>query len=63
LGSEQNSTHLNLSTPIVMDWQTYTAVGIVTITFVIFLVRLAKPKKKSGGCDHDCGCGKKPHSH
>jgi hypothetical protein len=43
-----------------MDWQTYTAIGIVTITFVIFLVRLAKPKKR-GGCGHGCDCGKKPH--
>ncbi len=41
-----------------MDWQTYTAVGIVTLTLVIFAVRLARPKKKSG-CGKDCGCGKK----
>ena len=40
-----------------MDWQTLTAVGIVIITLVIFLVRLARPKKKSG-CSKDCGCGK-----
>lgn len=40
-----------------MDWQTYTAVGIVVITLVIFLVRLARPKKKSG-CGHNCGCDK-----
>ena len=40
-----------------MDWQTYTAVGIVIITLVIFLVRLARPKKKSG-CGHNCGCDK-----
>lgn len=41
-----------------MDWQTYTAAGIVAITLVIFLVRLARPKKKPG-CGHDCGCGRK----
>ena len=40
-----------------MDWQTLTAVGIVITTLVIFLVRLARPKKKSG-CGKDCGCGK-----
>ena len=40
-----------------MDWQTLTAVGIVIITLVIFLVRLARPKKKSS-CGKDCGCGK-----
>jgi hypothetical protein len=40
-----------------MDWQTLTAAGIVVITLTIFLVRLARPKKKSG-CGHDCGCGK-----
>jgi hypothetical protein len=41
-----------------MDWQTLTAAGIVVITLTIFLVRLARPKKKSG-CGHDCGCEKK----
>ena len=41
-----------------MDWQTLTAAGIVTVTLVIFLVRFARPKKKSG-CAKDCGCGKK----
>ncbi|HEX7260779.1 MAG TPA: hypothetical protein VF258_03105 [Luteolibacter sp.] len=40
-----------------MDWQAYTAIGIVTLTLVIFLLRLARPKKKSG-CSHDCGCDK-----
>jgi hypothetical protein len=43
-----------------MDWQTYSALGIVAITLVIFLVRLAKPKKNRG-CGHGCGCDKKPH--
>jgi hypothetical protein len=40
-----------------MDWQTLTAAGIVGITLVIFLIRITRPKKKSG-CGHDCGCGK-----
>ncbi len=42
-----------------MDWQTYTALGIVAITLVVFLVRLTRPKKKRG-CGHGCDCGKKP---
>lgn len=41
-----------------MDWQTLTAAGIVVMTLTIFLVRLARPRKKSG-CGHDCGCNKK----
>lgn len=41
-----------------MDWQTYTAAGIVAVTLAIFIFRLTRPKKKSG-CGHDCGCGKK----
>jgi hypothetical protein len=41
------------------DWQTLTAAGIVIITLTIFLLRLARPKKKSG-CDHGCACGKPP---
>lgn len=41
-----------------MDWQTLTASGIVVMTLTIFLVRLARPTKKSG-CGHDCGCNKK----
>lgn len=40
-----------------MDWQTPTAVGIVTLTVIIFLVRLARPKKKHG-CGKACGCDK-----
>ncbi len=40
-----------------MDWQTFTAVGSVVITLVIFLVRFTRPQKKSG-CGHGCGCGK-----
>jgi len=42
-----------------MDWQAYTAIGIVNLTLVIFLVRLARPKKKSA-CGHGCGCDKTP---
>jgi hypothetical protein len=41
-----------------MDWQTYTAAGIVIVTLAILLVRLARPRKKAG-CGHPCGCGKK----
>lgn len=40
-----------------MDWQTLTAAGIVVITLTIFLVRIARPRRKTG-CGHDCGCGK-----
>jgi hypothetical protein len=40
-----------------MDWQTYTAIGIVTFTMLVFLVRLARPRRKSG-CGHGCDCGK-----
>jgi hypothetical protein len=39
------------------DWQTLTAVGIVTLTFTIFLIRLARPKKKKA-CGKGCDCGK-----
>lgn len=39
------------------DWQTLAAGGIVAITLLIFLVRAARPKKKSG-CGKGCGCGK-----
>ena len=41
-----------------MDWQTYAAAGIVTLTLVVFLVRLAKRKPKAG-CGHGCACPKK----
>lgn len=39
------------------NWQTLAAAGIVLITLTIFLVRLARPKKKSS-CGKSCGCGK-----
>lgn len=42
------------------DWQTLVAAGVVALTLVIFLVRLARPKKKSG-CGNDCGCNKPNH--
>lgn len=40
-----------------MDWQALTAAGIVVFTLTLFLIRLARPKKKSG-CGHSCGCEK-----
>jgi hypothetical protein len=42
-----------------MDWQTHTAVAIVVLTLTVFLVRLARPRRKPG-CGHNCGCGKNP---
>lgn len=41
-----------------MDWQSLTAAGIVTLTVTLFLIRLAKPRKKSG-CGNHCNCSKK----
>jgi hypothetical protein len=40
-----------------LHWQTLLALGIVSITLVIFTVRLLMPKKKSA-CGKGCGCGK-----
>jgi hypothetical protein len=40
-----------------MDWQTLAAAGIVVLTLTVFLVRLARPRGRSG-CDHGCGCDK-----
>jgi hypothetical protein len=40
-----------------LDWQSLTAAGIVAFTLTMFLVRLARPKKKTG-CGKGCGCGK-----
>jgi hypothetical protein len=40
-----------------LHWQTLLALGIVSITLVIFTVRLLTPKKKSG-CGKGCGCEK-----
>lgn len=45
---------------MLMDWQTYAAAGIVTLTLVLFLVRLTKrPGKPKSSCGHNCGCHKK----
>jgi hypothetical protein len=41
-----------------MDWQSYIAAGIVIVTVVVFVVRLAWPRQKAG-CGHHCGCGGK----
>ena len=43
-----------------MDWQTPTAAAIVIVTLTIFMVRMARPRKR-GGCGHGCGhgCGRK----
>jgi hypothetical protein len=41
-----------------MDWQSLIAAGIVVLTLTIFLVRLARPRRKPG-CGHGCDCGKK----
>jgi hypothetical protein len=40
-----------------MDWQTLSAAGIVVITLTVFLIRLARPKKKSR-CGKGCDCEK-----
>jgi hypothetical protein len=40
-----------------LDWQTLSAAGIVIFTLTIFLVKLARPKKKKS-CGKNCGCGK-----
>jgi hypothetical protein len=42
-----------------MDWQTYTALGIVGITLSIFLVRLARPRRGKG-CGAGCKCAARP---
>jgi hypothetical protein len=39
------------------DWQTLTAAGIVTLTLLLFVFRLVRPKKKSS-CGKGCGCRK-----
>jgi hypothetical protein len=39
-----------------MDWQSYTAIGIVIVTLLIFLMRLARAKP---GCGQGCDCGEK----
>ena len=42
------------------DWQTWAAAGLVALTLVIFLVRLAR-RKNSSACGKDCGCDKPRH--
>jgi hypothetical protein len=42
----------------IMDWQSIIAAGIVVVTLTIFLVRMARPRRKSG-CGHGCGCEEK----
>ncbi len=44
-----------------LHWQTIIAAAIVVATLTIFLVRLARPKKKSG-CGNGCGCDKPKQS-
>jgi len=40
-------------------WQSIVAMSVVAITLLVFLLLLVRPKKsKSGGCGHDCGCGR-----
>ena len=40
-----------------MEWQSLIAAGIVVLTLTIFLVRFARPRRKSG-CGHCSDCGK-----
>jgi len=39
-----------------MDWQSYTAIGIVGITLVVFVYRLKSPGRSKSGCGKNCGC-------
>jgi len=43
------------------DWQTWTALGVVAVTFITFVFRSLR-RKKAGSCGHGCGCDatKKP---
>lgn len=43
-----------------MDWQTYTAAGIVTLTLAIFVFRMTRRKSGKPGCGGGCGCDKSP---
>ncbi|MEY5019502.1 MAG: hypothetical protein RLZ22_590 [Verrucomicrobiota bacterium] len=45
-----------------MDWQTYTAAGMVALTVLIFLVRLARRGGGGPSCGGGCGCSDK-HKH
>ncbi len=39
-----------------MDWQSYTALGVVAATLGIFIYRFIRPKKKpnKSGCNKGC---------
>jgi hypothetical protein len=41
------------------DWQTLVAGAVVVLTLLVFLIRLARPRR-GGGCGHGCDCGRKP---
>jgi hypothetical protein len=45
-----------------MDWQSYIALGIVTLTLGIFIYRLLSRKRPEKSCGKNCSCapGKKP---
>lgn len=38
-----------------MDWQTFTALGIVAITLMIFAYRMLTRPKSSSSCGKSCG--------
>lgn len=42
------------------DWQSWTALGIVCLTGLAFVIRAWRRKKgkSSGGCNNGCGSGK-----
>ena len=44
------------------DWQTWTALGVVALTAVLYvryLMRRKKNRGSGGSCDSDCGCDEK----
>lgn len=41
-----------------MDWQSYTALGIVGLTLAVFVIRIVRPRKKRD-CGGSCACPKK----
>ncbi|HEY8990520.1 MAG TPA: hypothetical protein VIM46_00960 [Luteolibacter sp.] len=38
-----------------IDWQTIVALSVVTLTLVVFYIRLSRMKKGTR-CGHNCGC-------
>jgi hypothetical protein len=40
-----------------MDWQSYTALGVVVITLGMFTYRLTRTGKTKAACGKSCGCG------